>query len=379
MTFGLLDFESIFKFFGDTIQPIFNAINDAIAPFANWITSTYQIFKKAFDNITNTFQGGGSLVNKIFKSLGYLIVLGVEVLMNNIMFIGKQLLQLAIVLPFKIGKFISETVISIIQTINEGINDAIGWFVNWITSGEWLGDMEKFGNWIWNELVGLLSEAINGLADGLGELPIVGEYIKQALGGGSKTVPPITQEEILSSRDAEAKRTGNEIAKGFSDQLEEEETTSNVASITLDKLIGTKQSNIETLSRINRMSSTTAEMANSYAAETKKIMTHEAMIMRSSNSMSSMSSTSDISSSASSVGINIEDSTRIKNISKELVNEIRTNESANSVRGNLTSVNTTMVNNTTAPAPQPALIAPQPPRNTEPTYRNMMFMEHPGF
>lgn len=377
LTFGLLDFESIFKFFGDTIQPIFNAINDAIAPFANWITSTYQIFKKAFDNIANTFQGGGSLVNKIFKSLGYLIVLGVEVLWNNIMFIGKQLLQLAIVLPFKISKFISETVISIIQTINEGVAYAIDWFVNWITSGEWLGDMEKFGNWIFDTLVGLLADAINGLADGLGELPIVGEYIKQSLGGGSKTVPPITQEEILSSRDAESKRTGTEIAKGFSDQLEEEkETTKNVASITLDKLIGTKQSNIQTLSRINEMSSTTESMANSYAAETKRIMAHEAMIMRSSSAMSNVTSMSDRSYSSS---IGIEDSTKIKNISKELVNEIKTSENINATRGSLTSVNTTMVNNTTAPAPQPALIAPQPPRNTEPTYRNMMFMEHPGF
>lgn len=376
LTFGLLDFESIFKFFGDTIQPIFNAINDAIAPFVNWITSVYEIFKKAFDSIANTFQGGGSIVSKIFKSLGHLIVLGVELLMNNIMFIGKQLLQLAIVLPFKIGKFIGEMLVKLAELTY----DAFMSLWDWISSGEILADVANFGTWLYDELIGLFSEMINGIADGLGELPIVGEYIKQALGGGSKTVPPITQEEILSSRDAEAKRTGNEIAKGFSDQLEEEkETASNVASITLDRLIGTKQSNVETLSRINRMSSTTAEMANSYAAETKKMMTHEAMIMKSSNSMSRMSSTSDISSSASSVGINIEDSTRIKNISKELVNEIRTNESANSVRGNLTSVNTTMVNNTTAPATQPALIAPQPPRNTEPTYRNMMFMEHPGF
>jgi hypothetical protein len=403
LTFGLIDFESIFKFFGDTIQPIFDSISDAVAPFADWLTSTYRIFKKAFDDISETFQGGGSLIYKIFKSFGHLAVLGLEYIKNNIMLIVKGLFQLAVALPFKIGVFLGETLIHISKVIRDTIDMAINWFINWISSGQWLGDMRNFGNWIWNELVGVLEDAIKGLADGLGELPIVGEYIKQAIGGGSKSAPPMTQEEMLSgeetgiertsteilaskdaeaqrtsteilaSKDAEAQRTSTEIAKEFGEKLNEDQKRRDTAAvITLNKLIGNAQSSEETLSKINNISSTTERMASSYAAENRKMMTHEAMIFRSFNAISNTSS-------KNSSAISIEDSTKIKNISKELVREVKTSENFNASKGNLTSVNTTMVNNNTSPAPQPALIAPQPPRNTEPTYRNMMFAENPGF
>ena len=56
---------------------------------------------------------------------------------------------------------------------------------DWISSGRILADVANFGTWLYDELIGFFAGIINAIADGLGEIPIVGGYIKEALGGGA--------------------------------------------------------------------------------------------------------------------------------------------------------------------------------------------------
>jgi hypothetical protein len=93
----------------------------------------------------------------------------------------KTAFNLLVVLPFKIGEFIGNMLVKLAELTY----DAFMSLWDWITSGQILADVVNFGAWLYNELIGFFAGIIDAIADGLGEIPIVGGYIKEALGGGS--------------------------------------------------------------------------------------------------------------------------------------------------------------------------------------------------
>ena len=181
LTFGLLDFQDIFNFFNTTMGDVFDGIAGVFEPMVEFIYKVYKNFSDAFSRIFAIFQGEGSIFSKIFKALQ----VGITVLIKNaiaaIIMAIKVIVNTVIVLPFKIGKFIGEMLVKLAELTYSAFMSL--W--EWISSGEMLADVANFGTWLYTELIDLFAGIINSIADGLGDLPIVGGYIKEALGGGA--------------------------------------------------------------------------------------------------------------------------------------------------------------------------------------------------
>jgi hypothetical protein len=181
LTFGLLDFQSIFDFFNTTMGDVFDGIAGVFEPIIEFFSKVYTNFVNAFSRMFAIFQGEGSIFSKILKAIMVGITLMLKNIIAMIVMAIKVVFNAVIVLPFKISKFINEMVFKLIElTYNAFVS-----LWNWISSGEILADVANFGTWLYEELVGFFVEIINSIADGLGELPVVGGYIKEALGGGS--------------------------------------------------------------------------------------------------------------------------------------------------------------------------------------------------
>lgn len=181
LTFGLLDFQSIFDFFNTTMGGVFDGIAGVFEPIVEFFQKVYANFVDTFSRIMAVFQGEGSIFSKIFK----VIQIGITAMVKNMVAYATMLVKTAfnllIVLPYKIQKF----VIEMLFKLAELTYDAFMYLWDWITSGKILADVVNFGSWLYDELVGFFAGIINAIADGLGEIPIVGGYIKEALGGGS--------------------------------------------------------------------------------------------------------------------------------------------------------------------------------------------------
>jgi hypothetical protein len=73
----------------------------------------------------------------------------------------------------------------------DALTSTVTWLWNWVTSGEWLEDIGNFGEWLNDKLVSFFTDIINSIADALGEIPLVGGSIKAALGGGTPAASPL--------------------------------------------------------------------------------------------------------------------------------------------------------------------------------------------
>lgn len=181
LTFGLLDFQSTFDFFNTTMGGVFDGIAGVFEPIIDYFQTVYKNFTDAFSRIFAIFQGEGSIFSKIFKAIQVGITTMIKNAIAAVTAAIKTAVNLFIVLPFKIGEFIGEMLVKLAELTY----DAFMSLWDWIASGQILADVVNFGAWLYNELISFFAGIIDAIADGLGEIPIVGGYIKEALGGGS--------------------------------------------------------------------------------------------------------------------------------------------------------------------------------------------------
>lgn len=181
LTFGLLDFQSIFDFFNTTMGGVFDGIAGVFEPIVQFFGKAYDNLTDAFSRVMAVFQGEGSIFSKIFK----VIQIGITTVVKNMIAFAEMAVKTAynatVQLPAKVGKFVGTSLIE----LKDLTFSAFMSLWDWISSGEILGDVANFGTWLYDELIGFFAGIINAIADGLGEIPIVGGYIKEALGGGA--------------------------------------------------------------------------------------------------------------------------------------------------------------------------------------------------
>ncbi len=209
LTFGLLDFQSIFDFFNTTMGGVFDGIAGVFEPIVEFFKKVYKNSVDAFSRIFAIFQGEGSIFSKIFSA----VQVGISAMMKNVVaLIGtaiKTAVKLFIVLPFKIGEFIGEMIVKLAELTYAAFMSL--W--DWIASGRILADVVNFGSWLYDQLVGFFAGIIDAIADGLGEIPIVGGYIKEALGGGAGGDGLQVAVEKSAEVVKEAQRSANKVAE----------------------------------------------------------------------------------------------------------------------------------------------------------------------
>ena len=165
------------------INESFGELVDAFLTFGKQVyNNMIKPFVDAFGNIVEIFQGSGNLFSKILKTVVELLLATGKFLVGRLIMTFVQIPVLLLKAAFYVAKFF-------VYDIPKMLVDAAMWVYNWITSGEWLNDFLSFGDWLYDKMVTFFNDIINSIADALGELPIVGEYIKKAMGGGTPTPP----------------------------------------------------------------------------------------------------------------------------------------------------------------------------------------------
>jgi hypothetical protein len=181
LTFGLVDFKTIFDVLKKYFGMFFDAINKLVMAFM-WV---YQPLIDAFKKIMSIFQGEGSIISKIFKSLWEIIKAAATTMFRYV-------LNMFVRIPLIILKAVTGLVVGIVTMLWDLLNwtieklaEGIIWVWDWFTSGQFLGDLANFGTWLWDEITSFFGGIIDSIADALGEIPFIGDAIKGFLGGGS--------------------------------------------------------------------------------------------------------------------------------------------------------------------------------------------------
>jgi hypothetical protein len=166
-TFGILNFQDIFDFLNSALGPIIEGLIDVLQyaykvvlkPFVDFIMQVFQIFK-----------GEGGFATKIIK----VITAGMLALL-------KYALGVIILLPIKIAGMLTTAFLHIVKFLVIDIPmmlfDAAMWFWNWITSGEWLADINNFGTWVLDKLKEFWYWLLDSIAEAFAGFPVIGPYI----------------------------------------------------------------------------------------------------------------------------------------------------------------------------------------------------------
>lgn len=172
---GIISFEDTFNFLNFAFGDIFSALADIVQPIIDMFAYFYETIKSFFASVFKIFMGGDNIVVKIFKIILLALSTALKLLISTLVTTVKLAFLTFIKLPYTIGEFISNTLM-----------DMGSWLWNWFTTGDWLDDISNFGTWLYDNLVSMFEMIINAIADGLGDIPLIGGSIKEALGGGSK-------------------------------------------------------------------------------------------------------------------------------------------------------------------------------------------------
>jgi hypothetical protein len=193
LTFGLVDFKTIF----DALKKYFGTFFDGIAGYANAFMKIFDPAINAFKKIVAIFKGEGSIIGKIFKSLW-------EIIKASFLTLVQTIITYAIRIPVAIVKM----AYGLVEGIVVGLWDLLNWTIekvaegiifiyDWFATGQWLGDLANFGKWIWDEITSMFTDILNSVADALGELPWpIGGAVKKMLGGGSVSAKDDTKTAI---------------------------------------------------------------------------------------------------------------------------------------------------------------------------------------
>lgn len=183
LTFGLLDFKTIFDVLKEYFGKFFDVINKLVS-VGMWVI---QPIINAVKKVIGIFQGEGSIMGKIFKSI-------FELIKGAVLTGLRYLLAIFIKIPMLIYKgiyFLIEGIIKLVWNLLnwtiEKIAEGIIFIYDWFASGEWLGDLANLGKWIWEQITSMFTGILDSVADALGEVPFIGSAIKGFLGGGSES------------------------------------------------------------------------------------------------------------------------------------------------------------------------------------------------
>lgn len=172
---GVISFEDTFNFLNFAFGDIFSALAEILQPIIDMFAYFYETIKSFFASVFKIFTGGDNIVVKIFKIILLALSTALKLLISTLVTTVKLAFLIFIKLPYTIGEWMSNTLM-----------DMSSWLWNWFTTGDWLDDISNFGTWLYDNLVSMFEMIINAIADGLGDIPLIGGSIKEALGGGSK-------------------------------------------------------------------------------------------------------------------------------------------------------------------------------------------------
>jgi hypothetical protein len=172
---GVISFEDTFNFLNFAFGDIFSALAEILQPIIDMFAYFYETIKSFFASVFKIFTGGDNIVVKIFKIILLALSTALKLLISTLVTTVKLAFLIFIKLPYTIGEWMSNTLM-----------DMSSWLWNWFTTGDWLDDISNFGTWLYDNLVSMFEMIINSIADGLGDIPLIGGSIKEALGGGSK-------------------------------------------------------------------------------------------------------------------------------------------------------------------------------------------------
>ena len=182
LTFGLVDFKTIFDVLKEYFGKFFDVINKLVS-VGMWVI---QPIIDAVKKVIGIFQGEGSIMGKIFKSI-------FELIKGAVLTGLRYLLAIFIKIPMLIYKgiyFLIEGIVKLVWNLLnwtiEKIAEGIIFIYDWFASGEWLGDLANLGKWIWEQVTSMFTGILDSVADALGEVPFIGDAIKGFLGGGSE-------------------------------------------------------------------------------------------------------------------------------------------------------------------------------------------------
>lgn len=171
LTFGIMDFQKMFDFLNSTLGPLFDAIID-LAMFA--YNTMIKPFVDMFKNIFAIWTGGGGIFTKLAKTI-------FEVGIAALKFAVGRFLMFFVQLPVFLMKGVFYVLKFFFYDIPKMIVDGIAWFWNWITSGDWLSDINNFGSWMLGKLQEFWDWVLNSVADAIESLPWIGPKIAKGM------------------------------------------------------------------------------------------------------------------------------------------------------------------------------------------------------
>lgn len=207
-TFGLLDFKKVFDFLGLILGDVINFIMGMFKPAID-----------AFKKIMDIFKGEGSIMSKIFRSIGTMLMAGLKAVLYQLLMAVPTLIITLLKIVLGLGKILWD----LGKMIWNLLVDAVAWYIQlWSDAIDWVLDMitnpakitaflSDLGEWIWNEIVAFVDDIVKSIADGASTIPLIGPWIAEAMGGGSATSEEA--EKLSSSLDQASETTEAMIAE----------------------------------------------------------------------------------------------------------------------------------------------------------------------
>lgn len=168
LTFGLLDFEMMFKFFSNYMSEIFDGLADVLQPTIDLFIEIWSVIVDIYDDIVGIFSGPGGLMQKIGNLVGTLAGAFIRTVFSLFKFLALTIYNAIWKFPMQVGVWINHTIVRLYE---------------WATSGEWIDDLANFGNWVTQGLIQGFDGMMTNLAGSLTKLPDgVGKLIAGAIG-----------------------------------------------------------------------------------------------------------------------------------------------------------------------------------------------------
>lgn len=328
-TFGLLSFQDIFDFINNTFGPVFEGIVDILQFAYNTVLKPMVDFGR---KVFAIMKGEGSIIGKIFKIIGEFVIMYLKVLAG-------VLLTTFIKLPILIIKAVGYVLKFLFVDIPQMIVDGIAWLWNWITSGVWLEDLYNFGSWAGEKLKEFWNWLLNSVADAFAGFPLVGEYI-------SGKIRPSEDQKKVAAEEARPSEYQKKVA------------AEEAATKPLTKAI--KEANVAKSSALQSQQAFAANMANypTYGTpSTVPLVVNGGVLVTPS-------------------GVPIQPGTAISVTAVRIAQaqaQAASRQQTGSAMAQVNNNQTLIGGNGGTP------IIPIPPnRNTDPTYRALLFMEAPA-
>lgn len=202
LTFGLLDFQMMFKFFGNYMSEIFDGLVDVFQPTIDLFNELWTSMVDLFNDVVGIFSGPGGFMQKFSKLIGTLAGGFIRNIFSLFKSLALTIYNVIWKFPMQVGVWLNHTIVRL---------------YNWATSGEWIDDLENFGLWISEGLANALDGFLTNFTGQLTKLPGgVGQVIAGALGPAAsvyyqkaKTYQDTQEKRVKKDEKEKQKSQGN--------------------------------------------------------------------------------------------------------------------------------------------------------------------------